>query len=149
MNLCILCEKRKIFNPSHTLCSVCLRQVYEGVIPEDELKEAINDPANSKNLMTQPKLCPGKKRKNAGGYIQVFVDHSRGWIAEHRYVMEQHIGRQLSSKETVHHINGIRDDNRIENLELWSSNHPPGQRIEELTKWAKQILSEYEPDALA
>ena len=63
--------------------------------------------------------------------------------SQHRFVMEQQIGRKLLPDETVHHKNGVRDDNRPENLELWSSSHPTGQRVSDKVEWAKMILVRY------
>lgn len=69
--------------------------------------------------------------------------NGKGQISEHIWVMSEYLKRPLLKHERVHHINGIRDDNRLENLELWSHSHPPGQRVEDKIKWCIEFLHQY------
>jgi hypothetical protein len=77
------------------------------------------------------------------GYHYIHVDGRI--VAEHRYVMEQILGRPLLPGETPHHKNGQRSDNRPENLELWIRKQPQGQRAKDLLAWAREIIARYEP----
>lgn len=63
---------------------------------------------------------------------------------EHRSVMSSFLGRDLTQDESVHHINGDRADNRIENLELWSRYQPSGQRVQDKIEFAKELLARYD-----
>lgn len=96
----------------------------------------------------------GMKCYDSHGYIIIYRPKhpncwSNGCVREHVKVMSEVLGRPLVKGENVHHKNGVRDDNRPENLELWSTSQPSGQRIDDKIQHAKEILRQYAPELLA
>lgn len=90
-------------------------------------------------------LAPRERKPWVGldGYVLVKVEGSRSPKSVHRLIMEQRLGRPLRPGETVHHKNGIRSDNRDENLELWASWQPSGSRVSDLLEYAREVLRVY------
>jgi hypothetical protein len=101
----------------------------------------------------------GARRQRDDGYIEIKARVGvGGWVLEHRYAMEQVLGRPLLPNETPHHVNGNRSDNatdgplvnfRSGNLELWSTSQPKGQRVADKVEYAVELLRLYRPDLLA
>ena len=76
-----------------------------------------------------PNWKGGKHVRKRDGYVQVRITNDAGervYVLEHRYVMAEHLGRELFDYETVHHKNGDVSDNRLENLELHVGRHGRG-----------------------
>jgi hypothetical protein len=81
-----------------------------------------------------PRYEKGVVKSRTKGYKRIVAADGRR-IMEHVDVMERHLGRHLDPHENIHHRNGIRDDNRLENLELWVKVQPRGQRAEDLIRF--------------
>lgn len=92
-----------------------------------------------------PEIGPRAPTMTAGGYMIVFDRRFKRAIGVHRIIMEGILDRPLLPRETVHHINGDRSDNRPENLELWSDRQPAGQRVIDKLAWAREIIETYGP----
>lgn len=113
------------------MCSTHRRQVREGRDPQP----------------IAPRRSNGGVNINTNGYGWRTVNGGR--YLEHRVVMEGILGRPLASFENVHHVNGVRHDNRPENLELWTRPQPKGQRPEDLAEWVVEMYPELVEAALA
>src|SRR5258708_1694081 len=164
---------RKILNKKRKLCGRCYHYWLQTDAPHKPRCsiEDCDRPAWSQGFCSthykrgkraggHPSLAPGRGspgkargiRSMKGEYIQngykkIRVQREQGqkyeWMLEHRYVMEQHLGRSLYPDENIHHKDGNRSNNDISNLELWVERQPQGQRVEELVAWAKEIIRRY------
>jgi hypothetical protein len=153
---CLECGKeRERHGRSVLFCNSCaLKRFYERH-PEAKDKRTLD----SRNYQRKKKgidtsLPPLKKEHGQGcinlaGYKIISKRghpnqlSKKGSIAEHTFIMSEYLKRPLKKNESVHHKNGIKNDNRIENLELRNTGQPSGQRVDDKIKWAKEFLEEY------
>lgn len=103
--------------------------------------------------LTALQLVPKYRYADSGGYVRLYdPTHPNaarnGMVLEHTKIMSDHLGRMLWPDENVHHKNGKRDDNRLSNLELWSTRQPKGQRVEDKVEFALEMLRRYAPEKL-
>ncbi len=90
----------------------------------------------------------GHKKKRKDGYISIYIPQhpnssKEGYVMEHVLVMESKIGRYLKKDEVVHHKNKIRDDNRIENLQLMTFREHAGLHMKERHLLRKKGMMTY------
>lgn len=95
----------------------------------------------------------GGTARSYGYVLELRHGHPRantnGYVLQHILVVEESLGRYLTRGETVHHKNGIRSDNSLKNLELWTGNHPKGVRVEDRLKDSVDFIRKYAPELLA
>lgn len=148
---CLECGKEYRSRGGNKRCPMC--KYYEmkkpcpscGVLIHPKSKTCLKCSAIVRRGADHPAWRGGKTMIN--GYVLTSApDHPRvrsGYVLEHIIVMEKKLGRYLLSGENIHHLNGVKNDNRLENLELWVKSQPAGQRVEDLVKWAHGIIDRY------
>jgi HNH endonuclease len=148
MKVCRECGRTFLPSSRHLRCTACRSRDLCSCGNRKQLKSSTCWECRPQQLEFNRNRKGGRTRHHAG-YLMVRVpEHPRarcnnGYVFEHILVMERLLGRHLDPNESVHHRNGIRDDNRPVNLELWIRPQPAGIRATDAVEWAKEILYRY------
>lgn len=152
--ICINCTNKKA-RTSKYFCSKCYRKDLYKRRPDIHEKEKLRNIHRVRKKKGLPLDFPLMRKPAGSGYItpagyKVILKpghpnctSKHGLIGEHTYIMSEYLGRPLIKGESVHHKNGIRHDNRLENLELWDKRQPTGQRVKDKIKFYKEFLEQY------
>lgn len=132
------------------LCTVCggptlLNRAQCGCVKTEHCVDC-NIPISKRQTRCTPcDRWKGGVHVTKAGYVTIYSREKKKRDYEHRIVMEGILGRALMRGESVHHKNGRRTDNRAENLELWVTFQPYGQRVTDLLQWAYTVIERYGP----
>ena len=137
--VCSCCNEAFLPSSNHLKCSKCRYHKRKTFCPLCGI--AMHDQAAFCIQCWNKQRKPWKKVFHKRGYRLIRI--GRRYKFEHVLIMEMKLGRKLKPGENIHHINGVKDDNRLSNLELWIRPHPTGIRIPDAVKWARHILKLY------
>jgi len=147
VRVCTECKREFAPSSRHLRCPACRARALCACGKTKQVKSEQCSSCRTEAVESNGNWKGGRTRHKAGYVMVRLPGHPRArkspYALEHILVAEQTLGRYLEPGETVHHRNGVRDDNRPENLELWTKPQPAGIRVSHAVAWAIEILDRY------
>jgi len=154
LRTCTLCARTFTPSSNHNVCPACRQKLRRdactcGTLKTRRAKTCLK--CRAEVGASDGSWRGGTVKHRAGYVLRRVPTHPKaktanGYILEHVLVMEELLGRYLVEGENVHHKNGVKDDNRLENLELWVRPQPSGMRASDAVAWARDILAKYDSE---